>query len=100
VSRSNLVRLGGIGGALYITINALNVLFMRALASDWAARGFLGFLILPLLSVPAFFGWTWVPWALFWLLLALQGLCWMLLGGMLWFQASRRETRAAQSAPA
>jgi hypothetical protein len=218
VSRPNVVRFGGLaaglGGALYVTINALGVLFMRALASDWATRGLLNFLldllgifaafcfvaglaglyallgersglgvsgmilaglsavlsasyvafavvhvlytallspdstapppslvfpeiavdtaedlllaggalllgvatlrarvlgrwsllplvlgalILPLLAAPAILGWA-VPWVLFWLLLTLQGLCWMLLGTLLW--ASRRDAAGARSVPA
>lgn len=63
----------------------------------------LGFLYLNLSLLPAlisYLGWTGAPFVLFFGPLAiLRTACWVLLGGVLWAYASRKEAEDARSTP-
>ncbi len=89
------------GGALLLGAIA----FKDRVLGRWSVLPLiLGFLYLTLSLLPAlvsYLGWTGAPFVLFlWPLAILRAACWVLLGGVLWTYASRKEAEDARGTPA
>jgi hypothetical protein len=89
------------GGVLLISIASFRTLILGRWRILPLVLGLLSVTVALFPVLGSYFGWPFVLWnVIHGSLVVLQGLCWVLLGGVLWVYASRREAGDARSTSA